>query len=75
MEAFVTEAYRDLRKLAKAAKSDGSKLKAIELILKNRGRLKDVQEATVSVKDDRTTEAILEDVDALKARLGMIPPE
>ncbi len=71
MEAFMTDAYRMVRKLAKSAKTDGSKLKAIELALKNRGRLKDVQDVTAHVTDERTTEAILEDVDDLKARLGL----
>lgn len=71
METFVAEAYKDLRKLSRGAKSDGSKLKAIELILKNRGKLRDVKEANVNVTDERTTDAILEEVDSLKTRLGM----
>ena len=71
MESFVAEAYKDLRKLSKGAKSDGGKLKAIELILKNRGKLRDVKEANVNVTDERTTDAILEEVDSLKSRLGM----
>ncbi len=71
MECFVAEAYKDLRKLSRGAKSDGSKLKAIELILKNRGKIRDVQDVTAKVEDTRATEDILSEVDALKARLGM----
>lgn len=71
MECFVTEAYRDLRRLSRSARTDGSRLKALELILKNRGRLKDVAETTTQIVDDRSTEAILAEVDALKERLGL----
>lgn len=71
MESFMVDAYRDLRKLSRGAKSDGSKLKAIELILKNRGKLRDVRDTTVSVTDERTTDAILSEVDSLKVRLGL----
>ena len=71
MDAFLVDAYRDLRKLSRGAKSDGSKLKAIELILKNRGKLRDVKDITATVEDFRTTEDILSEVDALKERLGL----
>lgn len=71
MDAFLVDAYRDLRKLSRGAKTDGSKLKAIELILKNRGKLRDVKDVTATVEDSRTTEDILGEVDALKARLGL----
>jgi predicted transcriptional regulator len=75
METFMAEAYKTLRKMSKGAKSEGAKLKAIELMMKNRGKLKDVQDATVNVTDERTTDAILDEVDSLKARLGMTSPE
>lgn len=71
MDAFLVDAYRDLRKLSRGAKSDGSKLKAIDLILKNRGKLRDVKEANVNVTDERATDSILEEVDNLKKRLGI----
>ncbi len=71
METFLAEAYKDLRKLTKRAKSDNAKLKAIELILKNRGRMKDVADVTAKVEDTRTTEDILSEVDSLKQRLGL----
>jgi hypothetical protein len=71
MDAFLVDAYRDLRKLSRGAKSDGSKLKAIELILKNRGKLRDVKDITATVEDSRTTDDILTEVDALKERLGL----
>jgi predicted transcriptional regulator len=72
METFLAEAYKDLRKLSKGAKSDNAKLKAIELILKNRGRMKDTSEITAKVEDSRTTEDILSEVDSLKQRLGLV---
>jgi predicted transcriptional regulator len=72
METFLAEAYKDLRKLTKGAKSDNAKLKAIELILKNRGRMKDVSDVTAHVEDTRTTEDILTEVDSLKQRLGLV---
>ncbi len=72
METFLAEAYKDLRKLTKGAKSDNAKLKAIELILKNRGRMKDTAEITAKVEDTRTTEDILSEVDSLKQRLGLV---
>lgn len=72
METFLAEAYKDLRKLTKGAKSDNAKLRAIELILKNRGRMKDTAEITAKVEDTRTTEDILSEVDSLKQRLGLV---
>ena len=75
METFLAEAYKDLRKLTKGAKSDAAKLKAIELILKNRGRMKDVADVTAKVEDTRTTEDILSEVDSLKQRLGLTDTE
>ena len=71
METFLAEAYKDLRKLSRGAKSDSAKLKAIELILKNRGKMKDVADVTAKVEDSRSTEDILSEVDALKQRLGI----
>jgi predicted transcriptional regulator len=71
METFLAEAYKDLRKLSRGAKSDAARLKAIELILKNRGRMKDVADVTAKVEDTRITEDILSEVDALKERLGL----
>ena len=71
METFLAEAYKDLRKLSRGAKSDAARLKAIELILKNRGRMKDMAEITARVEDSRTTEDILSEVDSLKQRLGL----
>ena len=71
METFLAEAYKDLRKLSRGARSEAARLKAIELILKNRGRMKDVTDVNAKVEDSRTTEDILSEVDALKQRLGL----
>lgn len=52
-------------KLANLLESDNEKtvLKAIELVMKNQGRLKDVVESDVTVSDNRSTAEILKDYD------------
>lgn len=41
---------------------DAHKLKAIEIMLKNQGRLKEVQEQTTTVKAEVSTEEILREL-------------
>lgn len=49
-KAFIAEAYVELRKIILSPDTaDNNKVKGIELYLKNQGRLKDVQEQTVTV--------------------------
>lgn len=54
-----------LSKLSQLLESDNEKtqLKAIELLLKNQGRLKDVVETDVTVSDNRDTAEILKEYD------------
>lgn len=60
--AFLNDAYQTLRGLVKNKEvSDGNKLKAIEMVLKNQGRLKDVQESTVTV-EEKSLDDILSDI-------------
>lgn len=59
-KAFLVETYAELRRLiASPETSDGNKLKAIEIMLKNQGRLKDVKESNVIVEDNRSLEDVL----------------
>lgn len=71
MEDFIAEAYNELRKLVRAGRSDNARLKAIELTLKNRGKLRDIQENKVEIKDDRSDQAIQSEIEQLKEQLGM----
>lgn len=60
--AFLNDAYQTLRGLVTdKTVSDGNKLKAIEIVLKNQGRLKDVQENTVTV-EEKSLDDILSDI-------------
>lgn len=59
-KAFLVETYAELRRLiASPDTADGNKLKAIEIMLKNQGRLKDVKESNVIVEDNRSLEDVL----------------
>ena len=50
--AFIADTYAQLRGIMVSPNtSDGNKLKAVELFLKNQGRLKDVQEQTVIIEE------------------------
>ena len=42
MDDFLTEAYTTLKGLVRSGRSDNSRIKALELVLKNRGKLTDV---------------------------------
>jgi len=59
--SFLPDTYGTLRNIM-AYGSDAHKLKAIELMLKNQGRLKDVQEQTTTVKADISTEDVLREL-------------
>lgn len=57
MEEFIETAYSEIRDIATSNKSkDTTKLKALELILRNRGRLKDKQELSVEVSQKSNEE-------------------
>lgn len=62
---FLADTYTQLRMIVNNDKvQTGNKLKAIELILKNQGRLKDVQEQSVTV-EDKSLNDMLADINNL----------
>lgn len=56
--SFLSDAYGELRKIMLYGKSH-ERLKAIELMLKNQGRLKDVQETTANVQAEISVDDML----------------
>ncbi|MFT4413206.1 phBC6A51 family helix-turn-helix protein [Fredinandcohnia humi] len=70
MNDFLTETYNVLRTIVRSGRSDNAKLKAIELVLKNRGKLTDVAKVEARVEDTRSNEAIQNEIDELKRLLG-----
>lgn len=70
MEDFLSDTYRHLRKIASSGVSEGSQLKAIELVLKNRGRLTDVQKIDQVVTDKRSDDAIEQEINRLRQEIG-----
>lgn len=66
--AFLSEAYAQLRAMVVSTDiADNNKLKAIELMLKNQGRLKEVRQQTVTVEEsNRTFNDLLQELDELK---------
>ena len=59
--SFLPDTYGVLRNIMTYGQ-DAHKLKAIELMLKNQGRLKDVQEQTTTVKAEVSTEDVLKEL-------------
>lgn len=70
MEDFLAEAYNVLKGLTRRGRSEHVKIKALELVLKNRGKLTDVQKVEATVEDNRTNEAIEEDIARLQQELA-----
>lgn len=59
--SFLADTYTQLRMIINNPKAkEGTKIKAIELVLKNQGRLKDVQEVTQSVDEKSLTDILSE---------------
>ncbi|MGG4390472.1 phBC6A51 family helix-turn-helix protein [Priestia megaterium] len=59
--SFLADTYTQLRMIINNDKvRSGNKLKAIELVLKNQGRLKDVQEVTQTVEEKSIDELMNE---------------
>ena len=59
--SFLSDTYTQLRMIINSNKVNaGNKLKAIELVLKNQGRLKDVQEVSQTVEDKSITDLLAE---------------
>lgn len=57
MEDFLAEAYVELRKIVRSSQSEKSKLKAIEMALSNRGKLRNTQEITHKVEQEYDLES------------------
>lgn len=70
MDSFLAKAYEIIREISLKGKSDSAKLKALELLLKNRGKLTDVQKAEVDIKDQRSQDAIEDEIERLRRELG-----
>lgn len=61
----MSDTYTQLRMIINSNKVNaGNKLKAIELVLKNQGRLKDVQEVTQTT-EDKTIKDLLDELNSL----------
>lgn len=59
--SFLADTYTQLRMIINNKNvQTGNKLKAIELVLKNQGRLKDVQEQNITVDDKSLTDLLTE---------------
>lgn len=59
--SFLADTYTQLRMIINNQQvNTGNKLKAIELVLKNQGRLKDVQEVTQTVEDKSLNDMLSE---------------
>ncbi|MCY7797734.1 phBC6A51 family helix-turn-helix protein [Bacillus spizizenii] len=59
--SFLADTYTQLRMIINNPKAkEGTKIKAIELVLKNQGRLKEVQEVTQSVDEKSLTDILTE---------------
>lgn len=59
--SFLSDAYAELRKIMIYGKSH-EKLKAIELMLKNQGRLKDVKETTAKVETELNVQSLFKEL-------------
>jgi AcrR family transcriptional regulator len=65
MDDFLAETYGMLRKIVRTGN-----VKAIELVLKNRGRLTEVQKIEANIEDNRSNEAKRQEIEELKRLLG-----
>jgi hypothetical protein len=72
---FLTETYNILKGIVRSGRSDHAKLKGVELVLKNRGKLTDVQKVEATITDERSNEAIEAEIDALRRDLGLMDDE
>jgi hypothetical protein len=70
MNDFLSDAYKILRGIAASGMSEKSQLKAIELVMKNRGKLTDHQVVETTIEDRRSDSAIEAEIDRLRRELG-----
>lgn len=61
-KSFLADAYAELRKIMLYSKNPNAKLKALEMFMKNQGRLKDVQETTTKVQAELSVEEMLKEL-------------
>lgn len=71
MEDFLTETYNVLKSIVRSGRSDHAKLKGVELVLKNRGKLTEVQKVEATVEDKRSNDAIEAEIEQLRKELGL----
>lgn len=71
MEDFLAETYSVLKGIVRSGRSDHAKLKGVELVLKNRGKLQDIQKVEATVEDKRSNEAIEAEIEQLRRELGL----
>jgi len=69
MEDFLAETYNVIKRLARSGRSEHSKLKAVELVLKNRGKLQEIQKVEATIKDERTDETIEAEIEEMRRQL------
>ena len=60
--SFLNETYIELRKILMFSQNDAQKLKAIELMLKNQGRLKEVKETTATVEAEVNVQELFKEL-------------
>lgn len=60
--SFLADAYAELRSIMLYSKNPNVKLKALEMFMKNQGRLKDVQETTTKVQAELSVEEMLKEL-------------
>ena len=58
-KSFLADAYAELRKIMLYSNNPATKLKALEMFMKNQGRLKDVQETTTKLEAEVSVDDML----------------
>lgn len=69
MSEFITEAYSELRKMVRTSEA-GLKLKALELVLKNRGKLRQEQDVKVQL-ETKSNEEIESEIEDMLSRVKL----
>lgn len=72
MEDFLAETYGLLRGIVRGSDSEKNKLKAIEIVLRNRGKFTDNHNVTATVEDTRSNDAIEQEIAALRRQLNTV---
>lgn len=69
MDEFIDDAYKELRRIGTKGKQEGTRVKALEVVLKTRGKLTDVHKVEQTIKDERTNESIEAEIERLNKQL------